>query len=56
MVPADAATIAILDSGEILRTFCQAVGIRNAMTSYDYIEYGNYQAVLDTVVERVKIG
>jgi hypothetical protein len=49
-------TTAILDSGEILKTFCQAVGIRNAMTSYDNIEHGDYQADLDTAVELVKVG
>ena len=49
-------TTGILDSGEILKTFCQALGIRNAMTSYDYIDHGNYQADLDTAVELVKVG
>lgn len=49
-------TTGIADSGEILKTFCQAVGIRNAMTSYDYIEHGDYEAELDTAVELVKVG
>jgi len=49
-------TTATLDSGEILKTFCHAVGIRNAMTSYDYIEHGDYHADLDTAVELVKVG
>ena len=49
-------TTGILDSGEILKTFCRAVGIRNAMTSYEYIERGDYQADLDTPVELVKVG
>ena len=47
---------AVLDSGEILKTFCQALGIRNAMTSFDYIEHGDYQADLDVAVELVRVG
>ena len=48
-------TTAVVDSGEILRTFCQAMGIRNAMTSYDYIERADSQADLDTPVDLVKV-
>jgi hypothetical protein len=46
----------ILWGSDILRTFCQAAGIRNAMTSYDYIQRNEYAADLDTPVQLVKIG
>ena len=46
----------ILYSADILKTFCQAAGIRNVMTSYDYIQRNDYAADLDTPVQLVKIG
>jgi hypothetical protein len=46
----------ILFSAEILKTFCQTTGIRNAMTSYDYILRNDYERELDTPVQLVKIG
>ena len=46
----------ILYSADILKTFCQAAGIRNAMTSCDYIQKNDYVADLDTPVQLVKIG
>lgn len=49
-------TTGILFSRDILQTFCRRLGIRNAMTSYDYIERSDYQADLDTPVQLVKIG
>ena len=49
-------TTRILFSADILKTFCQKVGIRNAMTSYDYIQRNDYRKDLDAPVELVKVG
>jgi hypothetical protein len=49
-------TTGILFSADILTTFCDAVGIRNARTSYNYIEKSDYLRDLDSPVALVKIG
>ena len=45
----------IVFSADILKTFCEAAGIRNAMTSYDYITRNDYAKDLDTKVDLLKI-
>ena len=45
----------IVFSADILKTFCEATGIRNAMTSYDYIQRNDYEADLDTKVQLLRI-
>jgi hypothetical protein len=46
----------VLFSSDVLKTFCQALAILNATTSYDYILRNDYSADLDRQVELVKIG
>jgi hypothetical protein len=46
----------VLFSSDVLKTFCQALAIVNATTSYDYILRNDYSDDLDRQVELVKIG
>jgi len=46
----------VLFSSDVLKTFCRALAIVNATTSYDYILRNDYSADLDRQVELVKIG
>src|SRR5262245_34393500 len=45
----------IVFGADILKTFCEATGIHNAMTSYDYIQRNDYAADLDTKVQLLSI-
>jgi hypothetical protein len=49
-------TRGVLWGSDILKTFCNAACIPNAMTSFDYIRRNDYQADLDIPVQLVAIG